>query len=164
MLKPFFAALTATAFLAGCAVERARIGASAGEVIATYGAPSRVVALPTGSRLQYSRQPSGQAAVMLDLDGAGKVVSVRQVLNAKDFERIVVGQWTRETTERELGRPAFVRHVANWTGDILVYRWQDAGTDLLLYVHLDPGNRVQQVSQGMEYREGREPRRDNEGL
>jgi hypothetical protein len=161
MFKPLGAAFAATLALLGCAVERAQVGASGDQVIATYGAPSRVVALATGSRLQYSRQPAGQAAVMVDLDGAGKVVSVRQVLNAKDFERIGMGQWTRETTERELGRPAYIRQVANWTGDILVYRWRDAGVDMLLYVHLDAGNVVQQVGQGMEYRVVRQPGRDD---
>ncbi len=121
MLKPLLTALATTLTLLGCAVERARIGASSEEVVATYGPPSRTVALHTGSRLQYSRQPYGQAAVMLDLDRAGTVVSVRQVLSANAFERIAVGEWTRETTERELSHPAYIRHVAHWTGDILVY-------------------------------------------
>jgi hypothetical protein len=138
--------------LSACAVvEWVPLGTPQAAVIERYGAPSRVVPLPSGTRLQYTRQPMGQTAVMVDLDAAGQVVSVRQVLNANDFARIEVGQWTRETTEREFGRPAWVNHVASWTGDILTYRWRDGSIDMLYYVYLDPGNVVQKVGQGMEF-------------
>jgi hypothetical protein len=160
MFKLLFTALATLGMLSGCAVENASIGASRSEVIATYGAPSRTAQLATGTRLQYSRQPYGQTAVMVDLDAADKVSSVRQVLNPSDFARVELGQWTRETTEREFGRPAFIRHFANWTGNVLVYRWLDYGTDMLFYVHLDPRNVVQQVGQGMEFKEVREPKMD----
>jgi hypothetical protein len=67
--------------------------------------------------------------------------------------------WTRDTAEREFGRPAFISHVASWTGDILVYRWLDLSrTDMFFYVYLDPNNVVQQVGQGMEFKDAPEPR------
>jgi hypothetical protein len=161
MLKPLLASVGAALTLLGCAVEKVPLGTAQSEVIAKYGAPTRVVPIATGTRLQYSRQPAGQTAVMVDLDTSGRVAAVRQVLNETDFARIVVGQWTREIAEREFGRPSFVNHVASWKGDILTYRWLDAGrADMFYYIYLDPNNVVQQVGQGMEFKEVREPRDD----
>lgn len=145
---------TMALMLAGCAVESVRPGASSDEVIKQYGAPSRTVTLASGTRLQYSQQPAGQSAIMVDLDSAGRVVSVRQVLNSTDFSRIVVGQWTRGDVEREFGRPAVVNHVYSWPGDIMTYRWRDTvGTDMFYWMYLDGNNVVQRVGQGMEFRD-----------
>lgn len=155
MLKKTLLSVTATVLLllGGCAVQTVPPGASREEVIALYGKPSRVVALPSGSRLQYSRQPAGQSVVMVDLDTAGRVVSVRQVMNPVDFARVVPGQWTREDTEREFGRPAIIDQVASWTGDIMTYRWLDStGFDMFFWVYLDPANVVRRTGQGMEIR------------
>lgn len=145
-------ALTAL-LLGGCAVQPVPLGASRDDVMAHYGTPSRVVALPSGSRLQYSRQPAGQQAIMVDLDAAGRVVAVRQVLNPADFARVVPDQWTRGDIEREFGRPASIDHVATWSGDIMTYRWQDStGFDMFFWVYLDAGNVVRRTGQGMEIR------------
>jgi hypothetical protein len=159
MVKVSVVALGAAITLWGCAVEMVNLGTPREEVLAKYGAPTRVVPIASGTRLQYSRQPVGQTAIMVDLDAAGRVVSVRQVLNENDFARVAVGQWTREVAEREFGRPAFTSHVASWTGDILVYRWLDLSrTDMFFYVYLDPSDVVQRVGQGMEFRDVREPK------
>ncbi len=159
MLKLVLSALGAAVTLWGCAVELVELGTPRDQVLAKYGAPTRVVPLASGTRLQYSRQPVGQTAIMVDLDAAHRVTSVRQVLNENDFARVAPGEWTRETAEREFGRPAYISHVASWTGDILVYRWLDLSrTDMFFYVYLDPRNVVQKVGQGMEFKDVREPR------
>jgi hypothetical protein len=137
-------------FVAGCAGPPLQPGASREEVLARYGTPSRVVPLVSGTRLQYSRQPAGQSAVMVDLDAAGSVVLEREALNPAGFSRIAVGQWTRDDIEREFGRPASIDHVASWTGDILTYRWLDGSIDMYFWVYLDPRQVVQRVGQGME--------------
>lgn len=155
-LLVFFASRRALAALAlcvlasGCAIQSVQPGASREEVISRYGAPSRVVALAAGTRLQYSRQPTGQSAVMVDLDAAGRVTSVREVLNPAGFSAVVVGQSTREDTERALGRPAMVDRVASWAGDILTYRWRDTDQDMLYWIYLDARQVVQRTGQGME--------------
>lgn len=130
-------------------------GMSRQDVVAHYGKPSRVLALGAGERLQYSGQPAGQSAVMVDLDAAGRVVSVRQVLTAKEFATIEPGKWTREEVEREFGRPASVDRVASWPGDIMTYRWRDSTQDMYFFVYLDAANRVQRTGQGMEFRRDR---------
>ena len=103
MLKRVFSfiAVALVTLAAGCAVQSVQPGASREEVVSRYGTPSRVVALASGTRLQYSRHPAGQSAVMVDLDAAGRVTSVREVLNPAGFSTVVVGQSTREDTERD---------------------------------------------------------------
>ena len=153
MSKPVFSfiAVALLTLASGCAVQSVQPGATREEVIARYGAPSMVVPLASGTRLQYSRQPAGQTAVMVDLDAAGRVVSVRQVLNPADFSRVVVDQWTRADTEREFGRPASIDHVGSWSGDILTYRWRDAASfDMYFWVYLDASNVVRRTGQGMD--------------
>ncbi|MFS2034664.1 hypothetical protein ACEN8I_11625 [Polaromonas sp. CT11-55] len=150
MVKTVSAAALAAFLAAGCAVG-VQPGMSREQVLASYGTPTRTVALASGTRLQYSRQPSGQTAVMVDLDATGKVVSARQVLNPQDFSRIEVGKWTRADVEREFGPPAKVDGVASWSGDIMTYRWRDGVQDMFFFVYLDAGYVVQRVGQGMEF-------------
>ena len=150
----------ATLLLSGCAVERVLPGTPRADVIARYGQPSREVKLLNGSggsRLQYSFQPAGQQAVMVDLDAAGKVISSRQVLQSAEFARIGVNQWSRADVEREFGLSASIDRVANWPGDIMTYHWKDASQDMFFYVYLDSANIVQRTGQGMDFR--KDPRR-----
>ncbi len=144
--------------LGGCAVEQVLPGTTRAEVLAKYGQPTREVPLTTGSRLQYSYQPAGQHAVMVDLDAASRVVSSRQVLQSADFARIGINQWSRADVEREFGRSALIDRVGNWPGDIMTYYWKDASQDMFFYVYLDAANIVQRTGQGMDFR--RDPPRD----
>lgn len=125
-------------------------GTARDAVVARLGQPTRVVPLPSGERLQYSLQPFGQYAWMVDLDSAGKVLQSRQVLTAAEFHRIAPGQWTRADVEREFGPPARVESVASWKGPILTYRWSD-GSDMFYSVYLDERNVVQRAHPGMEF-------------
>ena len=138
--------------LVGCAVERVLPGTTRADVLAKYGKPTRELPLASGSRLQYSFQPFGQQAVMVDLDAAGRVLSSRQVLQSAEFARIGINQWSRADVEREFGPSAVIDRVASWTGDIMTYRWKDASQDMFFYVYLDAANIVQRTGQGMEFR------------
>ncbi|MGZ5775349.1 hypothetical protein [Ramlibacter sp.] len=151
-------ALSAAALvLAACAAnpfnaDGIAVGASRQEVLARLGPPSRTVAIPGGERLQYSLQPYGQFAWMVDLDAAGRVTRARQVLDAVDFQRIVPGQWTRDDVEREFGPPALIERVGSWDGPILTYRWRDTDrSDMFYWVYLDGRNVVQRAHPGMEF-------------
>ena len=151
-------AVLALALLSGCSVVQVKPGTSRAEVLALYGQPSREVPIANGSRLQYSYQPAGQQAVMVDLDAAGRVVSSRQVLQSAEFARIGINQWSRADVEREFGRSATIDRVANWPGDIMTYHWKDASQDMFFYVYLDAANIVQRTGQGMDFR--KDPPRD----
>lgn len=141
-------------WLSGCALypfSSVRPGMSREDVVSRMGQPSAVVALSQGTRLQFSGQPAGQYAFMVDLDQSGRVSSARQVLNARDFARIELGKWTRDDVLREFGRPAFVDHVASWQGDVLTYRWYDL-QDMFYWVYLDERQVVQRAHPGLELR------------
>ncbi len=144
-------ALAIACALAGCSVQPIQRGMDRATVIDRMGTPTRVLPLPSGTRLQYSRQPSGQQAYMVDLDAGGHVVQVRQVLTAAEFARIKPATWTREQVLREFGPPASVDRVANWPYDILTYRWFEV-QDMFYWVYLDGRNRVQRTEQGVDYR------------
>ena len=87
---------------------------------------------------------------MVDLDAAGHVTQVNEMLNPAGFSQLVVGQSTREDAERILGRPAMIDRVASWPGDILTYRWRDHDQDMLYWVYLDAGQVVQRTGQAAE--------------
>jgi hypothetical protein len=156
-MRRILGSVAMAAVLAGCAynplfAHDVPPGTSRQDVLARLGQPTRVVAIPGGERLQYSLQPVGQYAWMVDLDATGKVVRSRQVLALADFNRIVPGQWTREDVEREFGPPARVDAVSSWNGPVMTYRWRDvAGGDMFYWVYLDPRNVVQRAHQGMEF-------------
>ncbi|HET8746702.1 MAG TPA: hypothetical protein VFM98_13935 [Ramlibacter sp.] len=151
--------LAAALLLAACASPFAASGIAPGtprdEVLARLGPPTRVVPLAEGGqRLQYSLQPAGQYAWMVDVDAAGRVTGSRQVLNERDFNRIVPGTWTGADVEREFGPPARVDSVASWNGPVLTYRWRDLqGADMFYWVYLDPQGVVRRAHPGMEFRD-----------
>ena len=137
--------------MAGCAFTPVKPGMSRQDVLASQGRPTAVVPLASGTRLQYSRQPAGQSAVMVDLDAAGQVVSVREVMALNELSRIAPGTWTRQDVLREFGRPASIDSVASWQGDIMSYRWRDSSLqDMFFWVYLDAEGRVQRTGQGMD--------------
>ena len=149
---------TAALILAGCASPFGTAGLAPGspreDVLARMGQPTRVVPLANGGqRLQYSLQPAGQSAWMVDVDPNGKVISARQVLTEGDFRRIVPGEWTRADVEREFGPPARVDHVASWDGPVMTYRWKDLQNAAMFYwVYLDPQGVVRRAHPGMQAR------------
>lgn len=148
-----FLGLALPLLLAACASPFHGYGVQPGTareaVLARMGQPTRSVRLASGERLQYSLQPFGQYAWMVDLDPSGRVIRSRQVLNANDFDRIQPG-WTRDDVEREFGPPAMVDRVASWHGPIMTYRWND-GSDMFYFVYLDGQNVVRRAHPGMEF-------------
>jgi len=150
-------ASTATALLlAACAGPWNSMNVPPGtpgdQVVAMAGRPTRVVPLPNGGqRLQYSQQPLGREAFMVDVDPSGRVIGSYQALFEANFNRIEVGKWTRADVEREFGPPALVDHVASWNGPIMTYRWRDLGRNPMFYwVYLDPQGVVGRAHPGME--------------
>jgi hypothetical protein len=153
-----FLLVLAAVLLAGCATHFTNVlqitpGTTRDVVLARAGQPTRIVPLPDGGqRLQYSLQPMGRFAFMVDLDAAGRVTSARQVLTAAGFQRIEPGRWTRADVEREFGPPAWIDGVASWDGPVMTYRWMDTDrSDMFYWVYLDRQNVVQRAHPGMEF-------------
>jgi hypothetical protein len=157
-------ALCLAVLLAGCAggfVHRFDVppGTPREAVFANLGAPTRVVPLANGERLQSSMQPFGRVTWMVDLDAAGRVVRSRQVLTEQEFHRIEAGKWTAADVEREFGPPAMVDRVGSWNGPVLTWRWRDTvNADMLWHVYLDPQGVVQRSHPAMELLNIRERR------
>jgi hypothetical protein len=150
-----FVSVAALLLVAGCATPFNGFdmppGTTREAVIARMGQPTAIVSLPSGERLQYSLQPFGQYAWMVDLDRAGRVVQARQVLDEQDFNRIQPG-WTRADVEREFGPPALIDAVSSWSGPIMTYRWKDpVGSDMFYFVYLDQQGIVRRAHPGMEF-------------
>jgi hypothetical protein len=147
-------AAIASAFLSGCAVFMHDIppGTPRDQVLAQMGRPTGDVRLPGGGeRLQYSLQPAGQQAWMVDLDASGRVTRVYQALTEPNFNRIQVG-WTAQDVEREFGRPGKIDRVSSFQGNVWEYRWQDPmGGNMFYWVYVDPQGIVRRAHPGMEW-------------
>jgi hypothetical protein len=155
--------VAAALVLAGCAHPWNTVniapGSSRDDVIARAGQPVRVLPLAGGGqRLQYTLQPLGRYAFMVDLDPAGRVTSARQVLTAANFQRIEPGVWRRDDVEREFGPPAMIEHVASFQGDVMAYRWADINEPMFYWVYVDPAGVVQRAHPGFEFRNGDDSR------
>ena len=134
---------------AGCSLmpERVAPGTPQAEIVQRLGRPTSVHPLPTGTRLQYSLQPSGQQVYNLDLDAQGRLVRTEQVLEAGWLQRNVApDRWTREDVLRELGRPALVERVWSFQGEVWTYRYLEANTNRQAHLHIDPAGVLRRLS------------------
>jgi hypothetical protein len=145
----------AAVLLAGCAHPWSAASLTPGtpreQVLAQAGPPYRVVPLANGGqRLQYPN-PAGRQALMIDLDAAGRLVSVQQVLHPAHFNRIETDQWTRADVEREFGPPYQVDGVTSWIGPIYTYRWWDRNERMFYWVYFDPQGVVRRHHPGIDH-------------
>jgi hypothetical protein len=154
LLYPLYAALAI--WLTACAAAPYAVppGTPRDVAIQRAGAPTRIVRTEQGERLQYSYQPLGHEAWMVDLDSAGRVIGVYQALNEQNFNRIQPG-WTSQDVEREFGPPAQVDRVGSWRGPVWTYRWRDvANTRMFYWVYLDERGVVGRAHPGIDFING----------
>jgi hypothetical protein len=148
------AALLAAALLAGCAGEPTRLamGSSREQTLRELGAPTAIYPLPGGGeRLQYSRAPAGSEVNNVDLDASGRVVSVRQELDERLFDRSIqpnVGRWREADVLRTYGRPFEITQVSSFDGTIWTWRYKWQNSPRLLYIYIDPTGVVQRYHTG----------------
>lgn len=131
--------------LAGCATPSSGVlpGNSSEAVLARMGPPTARYPLAQGERLQYSAQPFGGSVYNVDLDAAGKVVSVQQVLDEALYGAIQPDAWTQADVLRQFGRPALVSRVGNFNGPVWSYRYVSRdGAMRMLHVFIDPAGTV----------------------
>ena len=130
----------------GSMPETVALGTARADIEQRLGAPTAVLALPNGTRLQYSRQPSGQQVFNLDLDGQGRLLRVDQVLDTAWLQRIEVDRWTQEDVLRQFGKPAVVERVARFEGGVWTYRYLEPfSLARLAHIHIDPQGVVRKV-------------------
>ncbi|QHI98733.1 hypothetical protein GT347_12460 [Xylophilus rhododendri] len=140
-------ALAAAAIAGGCASPaNLPAGSTPDAAIAAVGQPTARYPLPGGGqRLQYSTAPAGQHVWNADFDAAGRLLGVDDGLTYTNFNRIVLGQWTRDDVLRLLGRPGLVEKVYSFQGDIWTYRFSDLNNPRLVHIHIDPAGVVQRI-------------------
>ncbi|WP_198084021.1 hypothetical protein [Variovorax sp. E3] len=138
--------------LAGCANEPTRVqpGASAAETLQRLGAPTgRYPLNGGGERLQYSRMPAGFEVTDIDVDAAGKVVSVTQVLNEARFgQDIKVDQWRQNDVMAFYGRPYEISRVSSFDGAVWTWRYKAVNERRMLYIYIDPTGVVRRYHTG----------------
>ncbi len=101
-------ALAAALLLAACgtlAPTLPQTGQDEAAVRAAMGEPTGRYTMPGGlARLEYARGPAGRETWMVDLDAAGRVRAVEQVLNLRRFAEVVNGM-PADDLLRVIGRP-----------------------------------------------------------
>ena len=119
-------ALALVAVLAGCAIpqpKRVQAGQDEPEALAAMGQPTGRYPLADGAqRLEFAQGPMGVRTWRVDLDAAGKVSKIRQVMDSFYFDQVQDGM-SRDALLL-LGRPASRqrewqnRETGSWRYDI----------------------------------------------
>ena len=128
--------MMAVGLLAGCAQpwQQFRAGEDASAVVARLGQPREVYNLPNGGRrLMWPTQPMGETTVAADVDSAGKVISVRQVLQPSEFYRAQVGQWTTRDVIVNFGRPVQTSYYPLMKREVWSYRYMESNMWYMLF-------------------------------
>jgi hypothetical protein len=103
-------------------------------IIARMGPPKEVYDLPNGGkRLMWPTQPMGSTTVAADVDASGKIVSVRQVLQANEFYRAQVDKWTRNDVLINFGKPMETSYLRLSKREVWSYRYVENNVTYLLY-------------------------------
>ncbi|WP_256354159.1 hypothetical protein [Variovorax sp. dw_308] len=146
------AALVLVGSLTGCAGEPTRLplDSTRAETLQRLGPPTATYALADGGeRLQYSRAPAGFEVNNVDLDKAGRVVSIRQELDEGLFgNTIQPGAWREPDVLRTYGRPFEISRVTSFDGDVWTWRYKWHNTIRLLYLYVDPQGVVDHYNVG----------------
>jgi hypothetical protein len=117
-----FGALT----LAGCVQpwQKFQPGEDQSALISRLGPPRETYDLPNGSRrLMWPTQPMGETTTAADVDAAGKILSVRQVLQPNEFYRSEIGKWTRDDVLVNFGRPVETSYYRLMKREVWTYRY-----------------------------------------
>jgi hypothetical protein len=140
------------ALLAGCAgygPGDLKPGQPEADVRTRMGEPTdRATLLNGGTRLDYARGPMGAHTYRIDLDAAGRVQSVQQILTEANFEAVRPGETPADVRNR-LGRPAEQRTGWRGVGEVWSYRYDHRIECRWFQVWLVEG-RVREASYGVD--------------
>lgn len=154
-LRAACAIAVSSMLLAGCAVPDPTLaGASREQVLAKFGRPITVYALPGGGeRLEYQVGQFQQQAQMVDIGADGRVLRVNQVRTAENFGRLKVGVDTPETVVREFGQPWHIERYSLSKLTAYMYPYKEANAfNLMMAVHFDDNGILRRVESGPDPR------------
>ena len=121
---------------AGCAApwQQVQPGEDQSAIVARLGAPREVYDLPNGGkRLMWPTQPMGETTTAADIDGAGKIINVRQVLQPNEFYRAEIGKWTRSDVLVNFGRPVETSYFPLMKREVWTYRYLEDNVWYMMY-------------------------------
>jgi hypothetical protein len=129
-------AYIAAVLLAGCVQpwQQYQAGADQSTIIARLGPPREVYELPDGGkRLMWPTQPMGEVTTAADIDAAGKITTVRQVLQPSEFYRAQIGEWTKHDVLINFGRPVETSYFPLMKREVWTYRYMEDNVWYLMY-------------------------------
>jgi hypothetical protein len=136
--------------LSACAQpwQNYQAGADASTVTAKLGPPREVYDLPNGGqRLMWPSQPLGETTVAADIDGSGKIVNVRQVLDDNEFYKAQIGTWTKKDVLINFGRPEETSYFPLMKREVWTYRYMESNVWYMLYSFYFDDKGVVQLTQ-----------------
>jgi len=122
--------------LAGCAQpwQQFQQGEDESTIVAKLGTPREVYDLPNGGkRLMWPTQPMGETTTTADIDGAGKIVNVRQVLQPNEFYKAQIGTWTKSDVLVNFGRPVETSYFPLMKREVWTYRYLEDNVWYMMY-------------------------------
>jgi hypothetical protein len=143
-------ACVATLALGACAQpwQRFNPGDDQSMLIARLGPPREVYDLPNGNkRLMWPTQPMGETTTAADVSSAGKIISVRQVLQPSEFYKAEVGKWTKNDVLVNFGRPEETAYFPLMKREVWTYRYLEDGVWYQLYHFYFDGGGVLRLTQ-----------------
>ena len=75
----------------------------------------------------WPTQPMGEVTTAADIDAAGKVINVRQVLQTGEFYRAEPDKWTQSDVLVQFGRPAETAYFPLKKRQVWSYRYLEDG-------------------------------------
>ncbi|MBR8167929.1 hypothetical protein KDX27_09425 [Burkholderia cenocepacia] len=123
-------AAAATVIMAGCAqpLTAFKPGDSEATLTARLGTPPETYDLPNGGkRLMWPTGPLGTRTTAADISADGRIQSIRQVLQLREFSQARVGAWTKHDVLVHFGRPAESKSTPGSGNEVWSYRFRDAG-------------------------------------
>lgn len=103
-------------------------------LVARLGPPREIYDLPDGGkRLMWPTQPMGEETTAADVDSAGKIVTVRQVLQPSEFYKAQIGTWKKQDVLVNFGRPVETAYFPLMKREVWTYRYLEDNVWYQLY-------------------------------
>ncbi len=75
----------------------------------------------------------GETTTAADIDGTGKIVNVRQVLQPNEFYRAQIGTWTKSDVLVNFGRPVETSYFPLMKREVWTYRYLEDNVWYMMY-------------------------------
>ncbi len=145
--------LATTLFLAGCAAFNPPVaGDSVDTVIARLGKPSQTYTIGNTTLLEYGGGSFGQYSYMARLTD-GKLTSYDQTWTVANFEKIKIGEYTKEDVLHLVGRPTEVTGFARSPYEVWNYGFKESGVwNSMMSIYFDDNGIVRKIENGPDLR------------